>query len=1058
MEFRILGPLEVVDGERSVPLGGAKQRSVLGLLLVARGRTVTTDALIDEIWNGRAPETARKSVQTYVSGLREVLGKDRIHTFDGAYALRLEPGELDADRFEELVREASADGPVAASRRLGNALGLVRGAPFEDLQTEPWASRESAPLEELVLAAREARIDAELELGEHRRLIAELERLVAEHPYREHLLEQLMLALYRSGRQAEALDAFRRGTMRLRTDVGLDAGPTLRRLEQAILNHDPSLEPRELPEPNGVGAKRRRSPIGIAVVLIAAAAAATAGLLATRGTPTRFEQLEPSIVLLDMEREKVIAQWPYRQFQYPWAFTGNGHFWLASTTAAGTEIDPRTGRFLRQFFPPLATGTNLALPRGRSLWFTTVAGLIRYDLGIDQETARYPIVKGPHPFGLNGIAFAAGAIWVTSPEEDAVFRIDPHSGFVEARIPVRRPWWLSSGNGGIWVSSDVDGIERIDAATNSIATSAPVPNPIDEVRVGGGYAWATNSPKGTVYKVDQSGRIVGTYQTGEGAHEPSFSGGKLWVSNQYAGTLTSIDSATGETRTYRFGHLLGTEAAIGRYVLLAITEGRTVDDVLASTHGKVAKLIVPTFQFDPPDPPRNSNPFIFEVERATCAELVRFSPTTGSLEPDLAREMPAVSRDGRTYTFTLRRGLHFAPPSGAPVTARAVRHSIERALSPKLGTPRPAAEYLRDLARLRVNGNRITLTIRAPSPDFLERLALPYYCTVPADTPAVNGSTIAPNAPPSAGPYYMAERWNGAWTLLKRNPNYRGPHPARLDAIVLREDLDAERAVEKVTEGEWHGLSLDDPLLRPGGVVARRYATGPVRYVALPRARLEYVALNAGRGALRDPALRRLVAAALDRAALAAQNALTPTAGLLPPAVRRGSVETPESPQQQEPVETTRLRIAIDRACGRSCAALADQVAAALEPVGIDVTPVSVQSVPAAMRTSRVDMAMLATDLPYPDPASFLTQMLGHDVPVAWLPRPVRPAVARLTSLSGPRRDRAAVSLARRLERMEMPVIAYGTPQNGMLAGRELGCRRQDAFDAELDLTALCMR
>ena len=104
MEFRILGPLEVVDGERSVPLGGAKQRSVLGLLLVARGRTVTTDALIDEIWNGRAPETARKSVQTYVSGLREVLGKDRIHTFDGAYALRLEPGELDADRFEELVR------------------------------------------------------------------------------------------------------------------------------------------------------------------------------------------------------------------------------------------------------------------------------------------------------------------------------------------------------------------------------------------------------------------------------------------------------------------------------------------------------------------------------------------------------------------------------------------------------------------------------------------------------------------------------------------------------------------------------------------------------------------------------------------------------------------------------------------------------------------------------------------------------------------------------------------------------------------------------------------
>jgi hypothetical protein len=203
--------------------------------------------------------------------------------------------------------------------------------------------------------------------------------------------------------------------------------------------------------------------------------------------------------------------------------------------------------------------------------------------------------------------------------------------------------------------------------------------------------------------------------------------------------------------------------------------------------------------------------------------------------------------------------------------------------------------------------------------------------------------------------------------------------------------------------------------------------------------------------------LRRRVAGALDRASVAAQNGLTPTAGLLPPALRRGSIETPEAPHKPQRVKAIELRIAVDRACATTCADLANQIAAALRPIGVAVTPLFVQSVAAAMRESRVDMAMLATELPYPDPASFLTQMLGRDVPTAWLPRPVAAGVARLAVLSGSRRDRAAVALARRFERVDVPVIAYGTPQIGMLLRADLGCRRRDAFDAELDLTALCM-
>ena len=218
------------------------------------------------------------------------------------------------------------------------------------------------------------------------------------------------------------------------------------------------------------------------------------------------------------------------------------------------------------------------------------------------------------------------------------------------------------------------------------------------------------------------------------------------------------------------------------------------------------------------------------------------------------------------------------------MTARAVKYSIERALSPKLGTPRPAETYLADLEQIRARGNRISFTLRAASPDFLERLSLPYYCTVPSGTPIVNGG-LQPIAPPSTGPYYMAARANGAWTVLKRNPYYRGPHPAPLDAIVVREGLDAEKAVGEVERGDWQGLALTDRVVLPGSAVARRYARpgSSLAYRVLPELHLDYLALNAGRGPLRDVSLRRRVAAALDRSALAAnEDDDTPTSSLLP--------------------------------------------------------------------------------------------------------------------------------------------------------------------------------
>jgi DNA-binding SARP family transcriptional activator len=242
VEYRILGPLEVVAADDPLPLGGPKQRSLLALLLLHANEVVSTDELIDRLWGARPPATAPKIVQVQVWRLRKALGGDELATRPPGYVLRVREGELDLARFERLVSEARGAEPEAAAAKLREALSLWRGAPLADLAYESFASAEVARLEELRLVALEEQIEADLALGRHAELVPELEALAAEHPLRERLRGQLMLALYRSGRQAEALDAYRRARQLLLEDLGLDPSPPLQELERAILAQDPSLD------------------------------------------------------------------------------------------------------------------------------------------------------------------------------------------------------------------------------------------------------------------------------------------------------------------------------------------------------------------------------------------------------------------------------------------------------------------------------------------------------------------------------------------------------------------------------------------------------------------------------------------------------------------------------------------------------------------------------------------------------------------------------------------------------------------------------------------------
>ncbi len=242
LDFRLLGPLEVSDETGTLLLGGQKQRSVLALLLLEAPRPVPIDRFIDVLWGEQPPRTAATSLQNFISQLRKSLGADVLVTKAPGYALAVEPDQVDLNRFRSLVAEArTAADATARADKLRAALELWRGPPLADLTFEAFAAAFATPLDEERLAAVEDRIDAELELGRHQVLVGELEQLVEQHPVRERLRAQLMLALYRSGRQAEALDVFQHARRFLVDQLGIEPGPDLRALHASMLRQDVGL-------------------------------------------------------------------------------------------------------------------------------------------------------------------------------------------------------------------------------------------------------------------------------------------------------------------------------------------------------------------------------------------------------------------------------------------------------------------------------------------------------------------------------------------------------------------------------------------------------------------------------------------------------------------------------------------------------------------------------------------------------------------------------------------------------------------------------------------------
>jgi DNA-binding SARP family transcriptional activator len=243
VEFRVLGPLEVLEEGRPLDLGAPRQRALFAFLLLHANEVVSTDRIAEALWPGQIPPSATKAIHVYVSTLRKALGsaRDVLETRGVGYMLRVAPGELDLHEFERLLARSRDEDAGARMATLHAALALWRGAPLADFEYESFVQPAAARLVELRQLAVEGRIEAELELGGGADLVPELQALVEAHPLQERPRALLMRALYRAGRQSEALDAYREGKRLLDEELGLDPGPELRELERAILQQDPAL-------------------------------------------------------------------------------------------------------------------------------------------------------------------------------------------------------------------------------------------------------------------------------------------------------------------------------------------------------------------------------------------------------------------------------------------------------------------------------------------------------------------------------------------------------------------------------------------------------------------------------------------------------------------------------------------------------------------------------------------------------------------------------------------------------------------------------------------------
>jgi DNA-binding SARP family transcriptional activator/streptogramin lyase len=533
---------------------------LLTLLLLRAGEVVSRDKLIDQLWGENPPRTAVGSLQNFVSELRRKLGKDVVRTHATGYSLEIEPECLDLYSFRQLLDDARARSELEErSRLLAEALALWRGPPLADFSFEPFAQAEISRLEELRTTAREERADAELKLGRHAQIVPELEVLVSENPLRERPRAQLMLALYRSGRQSEALAVYQDARRALTDELGLEPGEELQQLERAILMHNPALQAGPTGEPAlraGRTDANTSSPQAVNVegwrprllgsdwrrlALLATLAIALIVGTAIALAPGSDGTIAPdSLAVVDSQTNQLLESVPVGRRPTAVAY-GEGGVWVANgDDGTVSRIEPASRK---------------------------VVSVIR--VGAD----------------VRDLATGFGAVWVAGGNTGTLSRIDPASNQVAASLRLNVPGedgagpisWVAAGAGAVWATRGEDSLIRLDPITNQVVSKLQIPAP-NGLAAGLGAAWLVTKTGQLLKVVPQEFEssittIVPLYYD---ALAPTIGAGSVWVIVQRGtGEIWRVDPTTGSVNTIPLN---------ARYPLdLAVAERREEAWVVDST-------------------------------------------------------------------------------------------------------------------------------------------------------------------------------------------------------------------------------------------------------------------------------------------------------------------------------------------------------------------------------------------------------------------------------------------------------------------------------------------
>lgn len=552
MEFRILGPLEVVDGTTVVRVAAGHERRLLLLLLIHAPRPVPLSGIVDALWPDDPPSSAQKIVQNYVLRLRKALGADTIETVADGYALAAAPGSIDswvAGAELRRAKEALTDNdPARAAELTAGALALWRGDPLAEVRDEPFAQPEIARLEELRLSALDDRFDAALAGDAHDALIPELRQHVALHPLRERPRAQLMLALYRSGRQADALAEYQAARSAL-AEQGLEPTARLRDLERAMLNQAPELELAALPnvptDPLAARIRPRRTVAVAAAALVVAIAAILAALAIDHGASDRsVSSLRPdTLAELDPGSGRVERSFPVGKTPTAVAVSPDAVWTTSFDAHTVTRVDLHTGRSTVVGGP----STPTAIAAGESgVWVASAfdGTVERLDPGTGDVLAVLHLTPG-----LTDLAVGAGRVWAGNELHGSLTSIDPETNAVETTTTgFERPAGVAFGAHRVWVTEE--GSRRLDAvdpSTGRIAQRIPLQLRPGAVAYGAGAVWVIDPADGAVTRVDAFTGQQQVVSVGQVPSNIAIADGRAWISVDRDHALVIVDAKSGAT-------------------------------------------------------------------------------------------------------------------------------------------------------------------------------------------------------------------------------------------------------------------------------------------------------------------------------------------------------------------------------------------------------------------------------------------------------------------------------------------------------------------------------